>query len=709
MTSNTSTTLPSLGEDEKSFRKPKATDSQPSEESNESSPSITYDPPPASWFFNRGSTDNRNLAQEKSSSEKVFQEKNEDSFSSSQSKDCPSSGTNDRHRAPNQPNPNPDFGMVSDTDEDYDDHEGFNFIAVSKSLLMAGPSFDHVPKNEKEPLKVETEAYSSDASSEKHRGVLIVDGCGSVSETHSEDGAPVAGASTNPDASILTVPGSDVLPSDIDSISSGDGLLEQASQNQPDEDAPEDPDLENRPPLIHRFLKNLQQTRRLRLVSDASDENGGDRGSGVSVVRNDDEDISLAWTLNEIEDHFLGVPRKLFWRRWIIPISLFAFLFTTAFACHSFVASQHRQREAWEQQLQQEKEALTRILAEKESLRLEKEKLVLEAKFAVARAASLAREKRRLILERQEAEKAEKEHLRFLKEEERKQKERQRRREQPWRSSSTSEDDFGWFFGGSDEDRFGDRNDGSTSFTIADNCWVQAKADFSLGSCSSDTKDFFKDVWSSLLGDWEYYFDNPTRSDALERYSTGGSNGEMNDRMALPGGKQDMDYNNGYNRIGMGDDQPNRKGDSGDQGQNYQYEDDTYYPPQDPLQDLFSAIHTAGQSFVDKLTNMVTDEVEISKTAARDMEETISRQLLEASQTVSDAMEIAKEDMRDLSKETLSAIRTAVQKSSSGRDAKEEAKDPPHTAQQVTRKGLYEAAAAVTSLFESVIGEDIEK
>lgn len=116
-----------------------------------------------------------------------------------------------------------------------------------------------------------------------------------------------------------------------------------------------------------------------------------------------------------------------------------------------------------------------------------------------------------------------------------------------------------------------------------------------------------------------------------------------------------------------------------------------------------------------KLSNLVSDEVETSQTIAREMEETVSRRYIEASQTISTAMEIAKEDMRELSKETLSAIRTVVQKGGSAmksrtsQDTKDGTKHPPPPTQQVTMKGLFDAAAAVTTLFESVVGDDTEK
>ncbi|OEU11765.1 hypothetical protein FRACYDRAFT_219713, partial [Fragilariopsis cylindrus CCMP1102] len=44
-------------------------------------------------------------------------------------------------------NSNTEWGMVSDNEEgegDADEDEGFNFVAISNSLLMAGRSFEHV-------------------------------------------------------------------------------------------------------------------------------------------------------------------------------------------------------------------------------------------------------------------------------------------------------------------------------------------------------------------------------------------------------------------------------------------------------------------------------------------------------------------------------------------------------------------------------------
>merc|ERR1719297_378256 len=111
----------------------------------------------------------------------------------------------------------------------------------------------------------------------------------------------------------------------------------------------------------------------------------------------------------------------------------------------------------------------------------------------------------------------------------------------------------------------------------------------------------------------------------------------------------------------------------------------------------------------------MNNEVENSQNVAREMEEAVSRRFLDASRTVSKVMETTKEDMRNLSKETLSVLRTTIQKHGSDKnsrsftDAKEEAMNPSPPTQQLTKKALFDAADAAKSLFESITKETIEK
>ena len=705
-----------MGEDQRK----EASSSPPSEESDKfpTVTTVTYDPPPASWFFGRGKDDGSNQAGEQQTRSKKNSQRNDSSSpSTTESKDHSSTEAKySSNETIDHQNSNTDPGMVSDNDEEVD-YEGFNFVAISNSLLMAGRSFEHVPENKKESPKETADTRSRASSDNQHHGVLIMDGVGC--DSSEED----ARASSNNDASVLTIPGSDSLPSDIGTLShheddedrsdplfgegshpSGDGALEQESQDQ--RDALEDSYSQNYPPLVHRFLKNVQRTRRRRLVSDASDEV---HSGGVSVVRNDDEEISLAWTVDAREnDRFFRGTFRSFWRGRFFHAVLVVVLLTTAFACRSFVVSQRKQREAWEHRLQREGEAMARLLAEKESLRQEMEILIEEVAVSAARADSLAREQERLLLQREEAEKAETQRIRLLQEQElKKQQERQdqkRRREQPWRSDSSDDEGFGWFYDDSNEKCSG-RKDESASFTIVDNCWFKAKADLNLGSCGGETKDYFTGIWNGLWDDWDYYFDEPTQSNAVEAYPKGDSQEEEKQSR-----KQLKDSENDYYRIGSGDNQQDREGDYGDQGRHYEYQDDTYYPPQDPLQDLVSVIHSAGQSFVNKLSGLISDEVEASQNAAQEMEETAWQKYAEASLTVADAMGVAKEDMRELSKEALLALRTAVQKSSSSKNyqkknSHETSSDSPPDAKEganpITRKGLFDAATAVASLSKS--------
>ncbi|OEU11373.1 hypothetical protein FRACYDRAFT_270862, partial [Fragilariopsis cylindrus CCMP1102] len=61
----------------------------------------------------------------------------------------PTDGDNIRDTIPSiaSNNSNTEWGMVSDNEDgedDKDEDEGFNFVAISNSLLMAGRSFEHV-------------------------------------------------------------------------------------------------------------------------------------------------------------------------------------------------------------------------------------------------------------------------------------------------------------------------------------------------------------------------------------------------------------------------------------------------------------------------------------------------------------------------------------------------------------------------------------
>merc|ERR1712124_200998 len=90
-----------------------------------------------------------------------------------------------------------------------------------------------------------------------------------------------------------------------------------------------------------------------------------------------------------------------------------------------------------------------------------------------------------------------------------------RRRNQPWRSEIEDDEYYEY-----NEECFGHQEGKPTTFTIADNCWIKAKADINLGSCGGETKRYFSDIWNGLWEDWDYYFDEPSLSDFIEPYST---------------------------------------------------------------------------------------------------------------------------------------------------------------------------------------------
>lgn len=664
--------------------------------------SVTYDPPPASWFFSRGTKD---VKKGKTNSDnKSSESPNERKISSSPKTQDRNNSSSNNNNATVHFRSNIDAGMVSDIDGDDndDEHEGFNFIAVSNSLLMAGRSFEHLPESLRD-----ADEYSR-SSNDKHQGVLIVDGI--------SDGSDNPVEASNQDASVLTIPGSDSLPSDIGTIchhededneddplfgqggllAGGNGASDQGNQDR--QDALEDLDFENHEPLVHRFLKNLQRVRRLRKVSDASDVH-----TDVSVVRNEDDEISMATVETQV-DRFRRNLLQVFYGGRPLHLVMIGLAMGIAIACYSSAVSERKNREALELRLIRQEEANINMHLKNLDLGLEIETLMEEAAVAAARAESLAREQERLLLEREAAEKTEKELIQLLEEQkQRKQQEREnqkRRRQQPWRSDDES---FGWFFDDENEECSSQNKDGSSTYTIADNCWIKAKADINLGNCGGETRDRFASFWTGLWEEWDYYFDEPVRSDAVEPFPNGENYQSENSF-------KDIDH--GYYQLGSGDEQQEQ-----DEGRQYEYQDDTYYPPQDPLQDLFSVIHAAGESIVSTLSNLMGDEVEITRKAAHDMEEKAWQKYAEASETVVNAMDAAKEDMKELSKEALLALRTAVENSITSADGKQGA-NPSDQTQPVTRKGLEDAASAVASLSKSwqaytkslsVVGEGAEK
>merc|ERR1712224_615903 len=218
------------------------------------------------------------------------------------------------------------------------------------------------------------------------------------------------------------------------------------------------------------------------------------------------------------------------------------------------------------------------------------------------------------------------------------------------------DDDFSWFFNEDVQDstsrsaKGGSRDDGSTTFTIADNCWFKAKADFNFGSCGGDTKQFFSEIWNGLW-DWDSYFDLGMVGDAMEPYVSSNTGNEEG-----TGNTQDPRRNDHYG-IGTGSD---------DDYHQYHYQDDTYYPPQDPLQELFSVIQSFGQTFASKFSQLMTDETAHTQGTAKDLRDATSRGHSDEAKTASDVMEAAKDGMRGLSKEALSTLRTAVKNNNKG-------------------------------------------
>jgi hypothetical protein len=633
---------------------------------------------------------------------------------------------------------NTEWGMVSDNEEDED--EGFNFVAVSNSLLMAGRSFEHVSEEINDDGGGGGGGGGDDdddddaANSDTTCGVLIVDGLNNdndvlhpacpdsnfggigpstASPTNNNATTSTTTTTTNggniDSSSTLSIPGSDSLPSDLGTLShhdddnffggnnnkgsdddeegnhgSGSGSGSEGTAGTGGTRGGEDPYHRNYPPLIHRFLMNLQQnTHRRRLVSDNNDDHhhdDHDDDASRSIIHQDNESIHQ---YNDNDDdvvvgtggeekilldhqHRGEKPSSSFDLRkkfcGISVMSIMSIALVTSlivlmsWTSHSFVVNQRRQEEEWNQRLLQEEEHKARLMAEKDELRLEMEALQKEAAVAWARADSLAKEQERWTILQQETErmarKQQQQQQQQDEEEQRGSRKRGRRQDNydSQEKDNNNNGDFSWFFNDKNEDCNADRRKneesggGSTTYTIADNCWVKAKADINLGSCGDDTKDFFKDVWNGLWysswDDWDNYFDTTTSSNTIgETYDHGGSSSSSKQE----GPQQEKE------------------------GQQSNHDDaaDTDPSPEDPFQELFSVITSVGQSFASKFSQLVTDEVDTTRKAAEDLEDVVLRRYADVSKTFSNTMYAMKDDMRDLSKETLSTLRAAVKNNNS--------------------------------------------
>jgi hypothetical protein len=594
---------------------------------------------------------------------------------------------------------NTNLGMVSDNEDD----EGFNFVAVSTSLLMASRSFEHVSSdsNNNDDTK-NNEKLSLDNG--VRRGVLIVDG--------SDDTPPSLGAAAtangnhdtnnhNDDSDTLTIPGSDSLPSDLGTISHHDDelLFGEGSETGHRRNhgsggvagQVEDPYHPRNVSYFCHFLTILKQsTPDHRLRSDSKEEGGESKDRTAHRCAHDDDRAATS-------------SRRYFCGYSVAKISGFVLATTLltlfAWAEWSSIVNRRRQQEEWEQRLLQEEQEKVLLLAEREKLRLEMELLQEEAAFATARADSLVKEQERWRL-LQEAERS-CEHRRQQHQIGENQHYGQKRRQNKHQVDGNDGGD-GWFFDDkSKEDCAGTNgDDGSTTFSIADNCWFNAKTNVKLGSCGDETKEFLKDFWNGLW-DWDEYFGFGSEAEdsfAVEPYGSSSTNGQDKH----DGGSNFL-YNDHRYDINGGSDQTSQY--------HHNFQDDSYYPPQDPLQDLFSVFQSFGHSFVTKFSQLLQDDTNHAQTTAQDLEGVARRGYSDANNNLSDAMEFAKDDMRGLSNEALTTLRTAVNINKEDHDRTSSNQDDTDgtttrististttMTQPVTQKGLLDAAAALSSL-----------
>ncbi|KAG7359085.1 hypothetical protein IV203_015674 [Nitzschia inconspicua] len=229
--------------------------------------------------------------------------------------------------------------------------------------------------------------------------------------------------------------------------------------------------------------------------------------------------------------------------------------------------------------------------------------------------------------------------------------------------------------GGADKDFYFLDNDDcdKDSFTVLDNCWIKAKANVRLGDCGDDTKDFFKDLWNSfwklpfswgseLYGDYGY--DDPSGYYTMEPYSSSACSPSSIEEECRQSEQESDEY-------------------------------DYRNAEEDPLGTVFAAVQSFGQSLSEKMSQLMRDEVATTRKAATELEDAIQKRFYQASTAISDAMAATKKDMQALSQEVLTTLNAAVPNNNSPKTDEQASSSKP---QAVTRKGLFDAASALTSL-----------
>jgi hypothetical protein len=466
-------------------------------------------------------------------------------------------------------------------------------------------------------------------------GFLILDGVSSTGGDEDRHGG-------DPDAS-LSVPDSDNIPSDPGTIHGAAGLGEHGG--------------------IARTNGNWEH-----LISDDEDEEEEDGGNGARgrrrraqltlsdvypfvcrFVRSAGDAVTAAWeaatSANEDASNSgsttaTSFPQFLRSVGFPLLVVAIAVLAIPGFSYYHMAVTARNHEARWIE-LQKEN---ARLQLQEETLRKEMEALQEEAAVAMAKATSIRRE------------------------------------HEKWKllNAATSGSGGG---GGDDDDKgfyFFDNEDcDKDSFTVLDNCWIKAKANVRLGDCGDGTKHFFKNLWNSFWNLPEYWgselysdygFEDPSGYYAMEPYSAS----------------------------------PCSPSDSEEDCRDKERERDEYYIEDDPIVTVFSAVQTFGQSLSEKISQLMRDEVATTRKAASELEDAIQKGFSQASAAISDAMAATKKDMQALSHEVLTTLNAAVPKE---KDALETTEDPEtgdqkraSKPQTVTRKGLFDAASALSSL-----------
>jgi cell division protein FtsB len=227
-----------------------------------------------------------------------------------------------------------------------------------------------------------------------------------------------------------------------------------------------------------------------------------------------------------------------------------------------------------------------------------------------------------------------------------------------------------------DKDSFTDDRD-KDSFTVLDNCWIKVKTNVRLGDCGDDTKDFFKDLWSTFWNLHKYW----------------GTEGF---------GGYDFEHAQDYEPYTSSLCSPSDSDDACREKEKKRMED-YFSGKEDPLTTAFSAVQSYVQSLSERMSQLMRHEMDNTQKAATKLEDAMQKGFTEASEAIYDAMATTKKDMHALSLEVMTMLNAAIpmnNPSSSKTQDDHQAQENESTSnpESGTSKGFFDTTSALSYL-----------